>query len=102
VTDYSVPPLPTALDPAPSYFGLGRNAPGEYSRAMLWIENRNKRLALGARLEALLASDQISAANIVASTAPLMDAVHERQLPDIEPDEDEWGAPPITNWGANS
>jgi hypothetical protein len=94
----------TVLDPDPTLFGTGRIDPlvasdgsTEYSRAILWINNRAARISFGAYLRVLLLGDPIAAYNVGANWQPLADHVHDMQLPiygDIEYED------PPSNWSS--
>lgn len=95
----------TALDPDPTIFGTGRIDPlvapdgsSEYSRAILWINNRAARLSFGARLRMHLVGDPIAAYNLRAAFQPLLDWKNDQQMPVFE--DFEYDDPP-SNWGAN-
>lgn len=107
MTDWTNQDLPVALDPVPTMFGTGRidplvapNGSTEYSRAVAWINRRARRLAFGAMLAAKLVGDPIAAANITASTQPLVDFKND-QMRGVEESADEGFGPPATNWHAN-
>lgn len=95
----------TQLDPDPTIFGTGRIDPlvapdgsDEYSRAILWIQNRAARLAFGAQLRVALLGDPIAAYNLRANFQPLLDwknDMTQTQVEDFEYDD------PRSNWGAN-
>jgi hypothetical protein len=95
----------TALDPAPTIFGTGHIDPlvapdgsDEYSRAILWINNRAARLAFGAELRVLLIGDPIAAYNVRANYQPLIDWKNDQMEPSFE--DYEYDDPP-NNWGSN-
>lgn len=95
----------TTLDPDPTIFGIGRIDPlvapdnsTEYTRAILWVQNRAKRLAFGASLRTMLIGDPIAAYNLRAAYQPLIDYRNDQMTPateDIHYDD------PVSNWGAN-
>lgn len=89
------------LDPEPTMFGTAALWPGEYERAVRYIQNRAARFAFGAQLRARLVGNPIAAANIRASTQPLRDLVADMTMPVDDLDEDAVYGDPITNWGAN-
>lgn len=95
----------TLLDPDPTLFGTGRIDPTvapdgstEYSRAIVWINNRAARLAFGAELRTYLIGDPIAALNLRAAFQPLIDWKNDQQAP---PYEDYDYDDPASNWGPN-
>jgi len=95
----------TQLDPDPTIFGVGRIDPTvapdgstEYTRAILWLQNRAKRLAFGAQLRTRLIGDPIAAYNLRAAYQPLLDYKNDQAPP---PFEDIHYDDPASNWGAN-
>lgn len=96
----------TQLDPTPTLFGIGRIDPHEapdgsteYSRALLWITNRARRLSLGARIRVPLIGDPIAAYNVRADWQPISDWVNDIQGPDVYDDFDY--DDPRSNWESN-
>lgn len=100
MTDWTNQELPVELDPVPTQFGTGRIAPGEYSRAVAWINRRARRLGFGAFLASRLVGSPIAAANIAASTQPLIDFKNDQNMP-VDESANEGFGPPVTNWRAN-
>ena len=96
------------LDPEPTLFGTARinehvapDGSTEYTRARLWLLNRAKRYAFGARLYAKLVGDPIIAQNIRADFQPFADHANDMLDATDDIDPDELYGHPLTNWGAN-
>lgn len=95
----------TQLNPEPTLFGTGGIDPlvapdqsTEYTRAVLWVQNRAARLAFGARIRVALLGDPIAAQNVRAAYQPLIDWKNDQQQPAYE--DFEYDDPP-NNWGSN-
>lgn len=96
----------TALEFQPTIFGfagidplVGPDGSTEYSRALLWFNNRAARLAFGAQLRVPLIGDPIYAFNVRAQWQPLLDFKNDQMTPPYE--DFDYDDPP-TNWGPNS
>ena len=96
----------TQLDPDPTLFGIGRIDPleapdgsTEFTRALLWITNRAKRMAFGARIRVVLIGDPIASQNVRADWQPISDWINDINSP--APYEDFTYDDPRSNWDSN-